>query len=160
MIVISDTSAINNLAAIGKLDLLQQLYGKIIIPTAVYQELLNAGATDPGTLAVQTLDWIQTKSVTNFALLQTLQNNLDIGEAEAIVLAVELNATRLIIDERRGRNQATQLGVQVIGLLGILLAAKQQGFIPTVQPVLDDLMEQGFWIREQLYAEILQLAGE
>ncbi len=56
MIVVSDTSPINNLAAIGQLGLLQQLYGNVIIPTAVYQELLNAGSTDPGTLAVQTLD--------------------------------------------------------------------------------------------------------
>jgi uncharacterized protein len=160
MIVVSDTSPINNLAAIGQLGLLQQLYGNVIISTAVYQELLNAGATDPGTLAIQTLNWIQTRSVTNLALLQTLQNNLDIGEAEAIALAVELNADRLIIDERRGRNEATRLGLQVTGLLGILLAAKRQGLIPLVQPVLDDLMAQGFWVRAQLYAEVLELAGE
>jgi len=160
MIIVSDTSPINNLAAIGQLHLLQQLYGNIIIPTAVYQELLNAGATDLGTLAVQTLDWIQTQSVTNLALLHTLQNKLDIGEAEAITLAVELKANRLIIDERRGRNEAIQLGLQVTGLLGILLAAKRQMLIPMVQPILDDLIAQGFWIREELYAEILQLAGE
>ncbi len=71
-----------------------------------------------------------------------------------------LNADRLIIDERRGRNEAIQLGLQVSGLLGILLAAKRQRLIPLVQPVLDDLIAQGFWIREQLYAEVLQLAGE
>lgn len=160
MIVVSNTSPINNLATIGQLGLLQQLYGNIIIPTAVYQEIINCGTTDPGTLAVQTLDWIQTRSVTNLTLLQTLQNNLDVGEAEAITLAVELNAERLIIDERRGRNEAIRLGVQVTGLLGILLAAKQQGLIPLVQPLLDDLIAQGFWIRAQLYAEVLQLAGE
>ena len=81
MIVVSNTSPISNLAAIGQLSLLQQLYGNVIIPTAVYQELLNSGATYPVTLAVQNLDWIQTQAVTNLALLQTLQNNLDIGEA-------------------------------------------------------------------------------
>ncbi len=160
MIVVSDTSPINNLAAIGQLGLLQQLYGNIIIPPAVYQELLNAGTTDPGAIAVQTLDWIQTRSVTNIALFQTLQNNLDIGEAEAITLAVELNADRLLIDERQGRNEAIQLGLQVTGLLGILLAAKRQGLIPLVQPLLDDLIAQGFWMREELYAEVLLLAGE
>lgn len=160
MIVVSNTSPISNLAAIGQLGLLQQLYGNVIIPTAVYQELLNSGATDPATLAVQTLDWIQTQSVTNLALLQTLQNNLDIGEAEAIALAVEVNADRLLIDERRGRNEAIRAGLQVTGLLGVLLAAKQQRLIPLVQPVLDDLIAQGFWVREELYAEVLQLAGE
>ncbi|NJL09743.1 MAG: DUF3368 domain-containing protein [Calothrix sp. SM1_7_51] len=160
MIVVSDTSPISNLAAIGQLELLQKLYGSVIIPTAVYQEILNSGSTDPAVLAIQTARWIDTLSVTNFTLLQTLQNNLDIGEAEAITLAIELNADRLIVDERKGRNEAIKLGLRVTGILGILLAAKQQGLIPLIQPLLDDLIANGFWIREQLYAELLQLSGE
>ncbi len=93
-------------------------------------------------------------------LLETLQTNLDPGEAEAITLAVEINADRLIIDERRGRNEAIQLGLQVTGILGIALAAKQEGLIPLVQPILDDLRANTFWIRDALYAEVLRLAGE
>jgi predicted nucleic acid-binding protein len=160
MIVVSNTSPISNLAAIGQLELLQQLYGNIIIPPAVYQELINSGDADPATLAVQTLDWIQTQPVSDRVLLETLQANLDPGEAEAITLAVEINAQRLIIDERRGRNEAMRLGLQVTGLLGIVLAAKQQGLIPLVQPILDDLRANTFWIRDALYAEVLGLAGE
>ncbi|PSB28727.1 DUF3368 domain-containing protein [Stenomitos frigidus] len=160
MIVVSDTSPISNLAAIGQLILLQQLYGEVIIPTAVYQELLNSGSEDPAVLAVQTLDWIQVRSVTNAGLLQPLQASLDAGEAEAIALALELNANRLLMDERRGRQQATQAGLKVTGLLGILLAAKQQGLVATIQPLLDALITNGFWIRDELYAETLRLAGE
>lgn len=160
MIVVSNTSPISNLAAIGQLGLLQQLYSNVIIPLAVYQEILETGNTDPATLAIQNLNWIQTRSVTNLPLLQTLQMNLDPGEAEAITLAVELNADRLIIDERRGRNEAIQVGLQVTGLLGILLAAKQQGLIPLIQPILDDLIANGFWVRKELYTEVLVLAGE
>lgn len=160
MIVVSDTSPISNLAAIGQLHLLQQLYGTVVIPLAVYQEILNSGATDPATLAVQNLNWIQRRSLSNVALLQNLQANLDPGEAEAIALAVELKADRLIIDERRGRERASQAGIKVIGLLGILLAAKKQGFIPEMQPLLDDLIACGFWLRPQLYQEVLRLAGE
>ena len=160
MIVVSNTSPISNLAAIGQLELLQQLYGNIIIPPAVYQELINSGDAEPATLAVQTLDWIQTQPVSDRVLLETLQANLDPGEAEAITLAVEINAQRLIIDERRGRNEAMRLGLQVTGLLGIVLAAKQQGLIPLVQPILDDLRANNFWIRDALYAEVLRLAGE
>jgi predicted nucleic acid-binding protein len=160
MIIISNTSPISNLAAIGQLTLLQQLYGKVIIPQAVYQEILACGSTDPGTLALQTLDWIEVIPVTNVVLIQTLQTILDPGEAEAIALAVELNADRLIIDERKGRNEAIKSSLQVTGLLGIILAARQQGFIPLVKPILDDLIANGFWIREQLYAEVLLLAGE
>ena len=157
MIIVSNTSPISNLAAIGQLDLLQQIYGNVIIPPAVERELLNSGDTDPAALAVQALDWIQTQSVTNLRLLET---NLDAGETEAIALAVELNAYRLIIDERQGRKKAIELGLRVTGLLGILLAAKQLGLIPTIRPLLDDLIANGFWIRQQLYAEILQLSGE
>jgi predicted nucleic acid-binding protein len=160
MIVVSNTSPISNLAAIGQLELLQQLYGNIIIPPAVYQELINSGDAEPATLAVQTLDWIQTQPVSDRVLLETLQTNLDPGEAEAITLAVEINAERLIIDERRGRNEAIQLGLQVTGILGIALAAKQEGLIPLVQPILDDLRANTFWIRDALYAEVLRLAGE
>jgi uncharacterized protein len=160
MIIVSDTSPISNLAAIGQLELLQKLYGNVIIPTAVYQEILNSGHTDPAVLAIKSVNWIQTYSITNNTLFQTLQNILDIGEAEAITLAVELNADRLIVDERRGRKEAIRLGLRVTGILGILLAAKQQGLVSFIQPLLDDLIANGFWIREELYAELLQLAGE
>ena len=160
MIIVCNTSPISNLAAIRQLGLLQQLYGKIIIPPRVYQEILDSGVTDPGTIAVQSVDWIQILPVTNCDLLQTLKVNLDPGEAEAIALAVELKADRLIIDERRGRNEAVKIGLRVTGLLGILLAAKQQGFVLEVRPILDDLIANGFCIREKLYAEVLLLAGE
>lgn len=160
MIVVSDTSPISNLAAIGQLVILQKLYSEVIVPTAVYQELLNSGSEDPAVLAIQTLHWIQTRSVTNAALLQPLQATLDTGEAEAIALAIELTADRLLIDERRGRRQAMQAGLKVTGLLGILLAAKQQGAIATVQPILDALIANGFWVRSELYAETLLLAEE
>lgn len=160
MIVVSDTSAISNLAAIGQLELLHQIYEHIIIPMAVYQELLNSGNNEPGALALQTCNWIKARSVSNSSLKQTLSIHLDEGEAEAITLAVELSAERLIIDERRGRNEALKLGLKVTGILGILLAAKQQGLITQVKPLLDDLMAQGFWMRQELYAEVLQLSGE
>lgn len=160
MIVVSDTSPISNLAAIGQLVIFQQLYSEVIIPTAVYQELLDSGVEDPAVLAIQTLDWIQVCSVTNAVLFQSLQASLDAGEAEAIVLAVELAADRLLMDERRGRQQAMQAGLKVTGLLGVLLAAKQQSVIATVQPILDALIANGFWVRDELYAETLRLAGE
>ncbi|MEA5579229.1 DUF3368 domain-containing protein [Anabaena sp. UHCC 0451] len=160
MIIVSNTSPISNIAAIGQLNLLQKLYGNIIIPPVVYQEIINCGATDPGTLAIQTLNWIKVIPVANISLVQSLQTILDPGEAEAIALAVELKADRLIIDERKGRNEAMKSGLRVTGLLGILLAAKQQGFIFSLKPILDDLIANGFWIREQLYAEVLLMAGE
>ena len=160
LIVVSNTSPISNLAAIGQLNLLQKLYDKVTIPPTVYQEIINSGTTDPGTLAIQTLDWIQVLPITDMTLLQTLQVKLDPGEAEAITLAVELPADRLLIDERKGRNEAIKSGIRVTGVIGILLAAKKQGFVTQIKPILNDLINNGFWICEQLYTEVLLLAGE
>lgn len=93
--------------------------------------------------------------------VNSLRATLDFGEAEAIALAVELNADRLLIDERLGRVIAVRSGLQVTGVLGILVAAKRRNLIQDVKPMLDALTQQvGFWVDEQLYAEVLQAAGE
>ncbi len=90
-----------------------------------------------------------------------LKADLDLGEAEAIALALELNADRLLMDERLGRAAAIRAGLQVTGVLGILIAAKRNNLIPEVKPLLNALIEQvGFWIDERLYAEVLQAVSE
>ncbi len=160
IVVVSNTSPLSNLAAIGELPLLQQLYGTVIVPDAVAQELASAGADEPASAVIATFTWLQVRSLSNTALLNSLAQNLDSGEAAAIALAAELRADRLIIDERRGRRIARDLGIPITGLLGILLAAKQRQLVPRVQPLLDRLVESGFWLRPELYAEILRLANE
>ena len=101
MIVVSDTSAINNLAAINQLQLLHQLYGTVLIPEAVYRELTDSNFPVAGATEVQTFAWIQTRAVSARAIVEALSNELDIGEAEAIALAVEIKAEQVLIDERR-----------------------------------------------------------
>ncbi|MUL37305.1 DUF3368 domain-containing protein [Gloeocapsopsis dulcis] len=164
MIVVSDTSPITNLAAIGQLDLLRQLYAVIIIPTAVYNEMVNLDKIVPGAAEVQTLPWIQAQTVTDAQRVkdaQTSQSNIDLGEAEAIILALELNANLLLMDERRGRVLAVDLGLNVAGLLGVLLQAKRNGLISIVKPLMDQLIKQvDFRVSSQLYVTILQAAGE
>ena len=158
MIVVSNTSPITNLAAIAQLDLLRQLYGSIVIPNAVYQELTRSGTETPGAIEVQTLDWIKTQPVPTAPLAASLQQELDPGEAEAIALAVELGADLLLLDERRGYQVATRLELKVQGVLGVLIAAKSRTLIPAVKPVLDDLIAiAGFWVAESLYDRILQV---
>jgi uncharacterized protein len=92
LIIISDTSPINNLAAINQLHLLQQIYGTVIIPEAVYRELTDPTFPVAGATEVQTLDWIQTRQITDRTMLELLSTELDPGEAEAIVLALEIGA--------------------------------------------------------------------
>jgi hypothetical protein len=87
VIVVSDTSPITNLSAIGQLDLLRHLYGSIVIPQAVYNEMVAAGKPVPGAIEVQTLSRIQVQNIDDVqrvAALQASQDNIDLGEAEAI----------------------------------------------------------------------------
>lgn len=161
MIIVSDTSPINNLAAINHLHLLHQLYGTVLIPEAVYRELTDPNFPVAGATEVQTFDWIQTCAVSDGTLVEALSSELDIGEAEAIALAVEIQADQVLIDERRGRLIATRLNLRYVGILGILVEAKSQDLIAEVKPLLNALVyEAGFWVAESLYNSILQLVNE
>jgi uncharacterized protein len=143
--------------------LLPQLFGKVIIPDAVYQELLANGSDHPVTQTVQTLDWLEIRSVTDLQQVEALERdyNLDLGEANAIVLALELQANQLLIDERLGRVEAKRRGLRITGILGILLTAKQQTLVSEVRPIIDALIQQAnFRISPRLYSEVLQLARE
>lgn len=161
MIIVSDTSPILNLAIIGQLHLLPRLYGTVIIPQAVYAEIVIMGAGQVGATEVAQAEWIECKQITNRPLARSLESELDVGEAEAIVLAVELKADLLLIDERKGRIVAQRLGVNSVGLLGILIKAKHEGLIAAVDLIMDDLRNKaGFWISDDLYNYVLQIAGE
>lgn len=163
MIIVSDTSPLSNLAIVGYLSLLQQIYNKVIIPQGVAEELRNASDEENLIAGVLSLDWIEVIPAKNLELISILRNNhnLDRGEAEAIALALELNADELLIDERLGRREATRLGLHITGVLGILLVAKRRRLIPAVQPVIDALMNQaGFRVSNQLYAAVLKAADE
>ena len=161
MIIVSNTSPITNLSAIGKIQLLEQLYGEIIISSAVFQELTQWGDSIPGAKEVKTYDWIIVKPVNNVRLVQSLKNKLDEGESSVIALALELNADWLIIDEQLGRQTATEYNLKITGILGILIEAKRQKLIPLVKPILDDLINTAkFWVSPSLYNRILSLVGE
>lgn len=161
MIVVSDTSPLINLAIIDQLTLLQKLYDTVIIPQAVYDEIVTEGIGQAGAIEIAQANWIEVKQIANHPLVVSLEKDLDIGEAEAIVLTIELEAGLLLIDERKGRMVADRFGVKYIGLLGILINAKQAGLISTVGGVMDDLRNKArFWISEELYRYVLQMAGE
>ncbi|MDB9404389.1 DUF3368 domain-containing protein [Microcystis sp. CS-574] len=161
MIVVSDTSALANLAIIDHLWLLESIYQTVIIPDVVAREL--AAASNPLIPAILQVGWIQPQPLTNSELANQLQQErgLDAGEANAIALALDLQADDLLIDERLGRQEALRLGLSIIGILGILLVAKQRSLIPQVQPVMDALISQaGFRVSSQLYQRVLALAEE
>jgi uncharacterized protein len=161
VIIVSNTSPINNLAAAGHLSLLEQLYGNIIIPVAVSQELSAVQTPIAVATQVQASPWIQVRQVGNFATVATILLRVDRGEAEAIALALELNADLLLIDERKGRAVASSLGISMTGVLGVLIEAKSKGLILAVKPVLNDVITRaGFWVQPDLYTSILNAVGE
>lgn len=161
MVTVSNTSPISNLAKVGQLNLMQQVYGTILIPTAVYEELLDKRAGETINSAIQAAIWIETKPVENQALVSQLRNRVNVGETEAIALAIAVQADRLLIDERLGRQAANNLGLRITGVLGILLIAKRQNLITAIKPIVDSLItEASFRIRSQLYANVLSAAGE
>ncbi|RME48809.1 MAG: DUF3368 domain-containing protein [Chloroflexi bacterium] len=161
MIVVSNTSPLTNLAAIGQFDLLRYLYEKVHIANGVWNELNAAGKHWPGRNEVATADWIEQHAVQNEALVTALRRDLDRGEAETIALALELSADLVLLDEREGRHAARQLGLHVVGVVGVLLEAKHNGFIDLIRPHLDALRQTaGFYLSETLYQHALALAGE
>jgi hypothetical protein len=163
MPVVSNTSPVLNLAIIDQLSLLQAQFGEIWLPEAVVGEL-RVGENLPGSRAVREaleLGWLRVDEAKDKTLIQVLQRDLDGGEAEAIALALQMGAGQVLLDEREARRVAKSLGLNVTGVLGILLRAHRQGTLPSVQVAMDELREQaGFRVEAALYANVLDASGE
>jgi uncharacterized protein len=162
MVIVSDTTTISNLFLIDKLWLLEKLYQKILIPKTVYDELERLEEGNKRNIdKIKESNWIEVVAVKENDLISVLLMTLDKGEAEAIALAKELKADLLIIDELKGRKCAKQLHLNIIGLIGILLLAKQKGLIKSIKEILIELQEKaGFWISEKLFNATIELAHE
>ena len=158
MVVISDTSPITNLIQLKRLDLLHLLFGEVIIPERVYEEL---AVYENQEQVLKNTHWLIVKSVADSPARVALLEDLDPGEVDAIILAKTLRADYLIIDERKGRKAAEAAGIQITGLIGILIKAKQNGHLTTLKPLLDELITGiGFHINRKLYERALRLVGE
>jgi len=159
--IVSNTSPILNLSAIGEVGLLERLYGRVLVPPAVEQEIQRLQDSPSRFARVTIPPFVTVLAVQNTPLATVLKLQLDPGEAEAIALALEQRATRLLVDEHRGRTVAKRLGVPTLGCLGILLEAKQRGLISAVLPLVKKLEAQaGFWVGGELRSQVLKTADE
>ncbi len=153
MIVVSDTSVVTALIQIGRIDPLSEIFGGIVIPESVSEELAVCHIGLPA--------WIRTVGVRNKHLVGEFSAELDAGESEAIALALELNADFLPMDERLGRAAAQCAGLNVVGILGVAVAGKRKGLIEKVAPFIRDLREiASFRISAELEARVLRDVGE
>jgi predicted nucleic acid-binding protein len=160
VIVVCDASPIISLSSIGRFGLLRQLYEKICVPDAVYEEVTRAGER-AGARELASADWVERRTLGNDFLARALYGELDHGESEAIALAVELGADLLLVDERQGRAVAARFGLKVAGVLGVLIEAKQKRLLVRIGPILEELQSQGgFRISPDLRLRVLEAAGE
>jgi uncharacterized protein len=159
-VVVSDTSPIRALAFVDALSLLHALFGEVLVPSAVEQELRTP--RDGGApVDLTQVPFIQVCQPTDLSRIAELRADLDPGEAEAIALAGQIGATLLLIDERKGRRFAQAAGFQTMGALGVLLRAKKANLIPAIKPKLCQLRDGlRFFIADELFDELLDVAGE
>ncbi len=156
--IVSNTTPFISLLKLNRLDLLQKLYKQIYIPTAVYNEI-EAGKTKRYYKDLTGIDWINIIEIQDKRAVKYFLD-LDAGEAEAIVLATELNADLIILDEKLGRFHAKYADLKVTGTIGILIKAKSEGLIKKLKPLLKELTDKEVWISEKLKNEILKKVGE
>ena len=160
MIVVVDSSALITLARIGRLELLHQTTDVIHIPKAVFEEVVQKGAGRPGSGELAQADWVRRRTVRDVASVDRLRARLGRGESEAIVLAKELGADFLVIDDAAARHVAETEEQRVVGLPGWLIYLKQRAVVASVKPLLDEMLASGFYLDEQRYQSILRRAGE
>lgn len=158
--VVVNTTPLIALSHVGQLDILKKLYGEIIIPEAVYRELSVKKDSICKKAVDRALDWIQVDKIKNQMAKAMYKTQLHDGEVEVMILAKEIAADVVIIDDANAKKHAKYLGLPVTGTLGVLIKAKQNGYIDELKPVLQQMVENGIYISQNLVELCLKQAGE
>jgi uncharacterized protein len=160
MIVVSDTSPIRALSHLGMLGILETLFGEVIIPPAVVDELENPRSQLP-VISLKPFPFVRVQPPADQKLVASLKRHLDRGESEAIVLATELKAEFLLIDERDGRLAAATRGLVPLGVIGVLVRAKKHGRVEAVRPLVKRLQDEArFFVHSHVLDDALRPVGE
>lgn len=152
--IISNSTPLIILSKIGELEILKKLYGEIIIPRAVFEEVTIKSD------AIKNLSWIKILEVQDKTDRKIYQAKLHDGEVEVMMLAKEISADLLIIDDNAAKKFAKFLGFKVTVTLGILVKAKAEKIISEVSPILDKILAEKFYISKKIKNLILKTAGE
>lgn len=153
MIVVADTSPINYLLLINEIEILPKLYGTVVVPQAVQEELLHTVAPEAVRIwSAQPPAWFEIRAPLSKA--DPSLARLDPGERDAIVLAMELGADQLIVDDREGRRLAQQRGIPVIGTLGVLKEAAEAGLVD-LRACVERLQNTSFYVAPEVLKNLL-----
>lgn len=156
--VVLNNTPLVALWAIGRLDLLRDLFQEVLIPRSVENEFL-AVETAARQQALSDAPWVRSVSLAQ-PRRALVYAGLDQGEAEVLTLAEEREARLVVIDERRGRRFAERMGIPLTGSLGVLLLSKEAGLIESVSVWLTKLQEAGLFLAPSLIQRTLEIAGE
>ena len=159
MKVVSNSSPLIVLSKINEVELLRHYFKDIFIPRAVHKEVVAKGKGKPGS-EIKNFEWIKVKEIDNKEAVKSLQVYIGKGEAESIILAKELKADFIIMDDYIAREIAKTLGLEVIGAVAMLVRAKKDGLIESLMKTLDEMKNKGVWMDNELYQKALELSGE
>jgi len=162
--VIANSTPLIHLAASGDFELLRILFGSIIIPTAVYQEVVVEGAGKPGEAETRRAagTWLTAAGELDQTLVRGIMQSqgLHAGESEVIVLAESLPADSIVMDDRRAVTFAKARGLAVVRTPAVYVTAKRRGLIGNVRPKIDQLRSAGLRLKHGDYEAVLRLADE
>jgi uncharacterized protein len=157
MILVADCSALIALSICNRLEILEQIFGQVLVPEAVYLEATQPNKKQALQLKLYLEDKVRKVDMKNYVFLDGFA---DAGETEAMLLYKQIHADKLLIDDQRGRNVAKINHIETIGSLGVLLVGKQRGLIDEVAPLLSQLNDSDIYLSKQLIATVLELANE
>ena len=158
--VIVNSTPLIALCHVNQLNILKELYGEVIIPSAVYDEISVKKDSVCKKIVDESLEWIHVQKIQNVMAKAMFKSQLHDGEVEVMILAKEQNADVVIIDDQNAKKYAKYLELPVTGTLGILIKAKQVGYIPELKPLLDVMVQNGIYIKNSLIEHCLELVGE
>jgi uncharacterized protein len=161
MIIVSNAGPLIALAKIEHFELLQALFHKIAIPQAVFDEVVVRGKGRAGADETQQAvgDWIEVRDVQNEAMVRGLLTKLGRGESEAIVLALEVEADLVLLDDYKARTTAEFMGLNITGTVGVLNEAYSGGLITDLRRVVDELIAKGVRLSDKVYSEMLEIGN-
>lgn len=160
IVAVADSSFLIGISMIRQWGLLAAIVKKLYVAPTVWKEVVVKGQGRPASAEIQQADFIERHSVRNTSGVRRLQIFLNRGEAETLVLAQEIGCPIVFLNERRARKVAQSAGLQTMGVLGVLLVAKRKGFIASIRPLLESLLQQGFRLSHVLCDSVLREAGE
>jgi predicted nucleic acid-binding protein len=158
-LVIINTSPLLYLYQVNCLELLQQLYSTITVPPAVLQELETGKLQGVDVPEVNSIEWIQIRPVASATIIPAVID-LGQGEAEVIALGLENPSSLLVFDDSLARRIADLYGLKYTGTLGVLVKAKQSGYLSAVAPIINMLRSKGMWLTDKIISDVLRLSGE